>query len=251
VAAAAKECITKNTNEKNVCKVPTISGESEMDMRAKLPLPLANPDIPIEAFLSTADYRAQVLEYWLKRINSARCDFAKTDPKFCLTTSRVENYKNKVPERTLTMLLRGLADWCLVIHHDPANPRALTGDCTGAAQRTQWTYHPQKRTLMSAALQQAGRTNRYCLYPNTAGALPSDIQAGILPIFGSVACDGAARLFEWTFEPSTAPGRVLLRNTYTNKCLDVAKGDRREDAYTATYDCIPSADAQQWAIILQ
>jgi hypothetical protein len=104
---------------------------------------------------------------------------------------------------------------------------------------------------MSAALQQAGKTNRYCLYPNALGVPPSDLQAGIYHIFGSVACDGAARLFEWTFEPSSAPGKVLLRNTYSNKCLDVAKGDRREDAYTATFDCIPGADAQQWAIILR
>jgi hypothetical protein len=239
------ECTTKTTAGKtNNCTMPSGVVESDMDYRAKLPLPVKMPGGAVEMALSDAELRKDTADYWLGRINKNRCAFSKASSN-CLTQGKLETLAKTIPLRDKAFALVGYVDKCLSVQDKTGSIRQYACDPAkklGGAQV--WRYDSTNKTLYLANKVE-GKTQ--CLQAGTVKTGSAAISININ------ACQGWSTQ-TWALEPVKGKNAVRIRSLHAilaTWCVDVWKVSTAEGAEVILWQDCHGGDNQLWKIVAE
>jgi hypothetical protein len=234
----------------NGCALPAgMSIESDLPDRAKLPLPLATPGLPIELTYGASNLKAQVLDTWVKRVNEGRCRYDAHDSSYCASAFSIGALTVPPVRDKALVLVSGLGNRCLTaVFKDNKEWQAQTGDCKTTGDKIEvsnvqkFYYNPDKKDLYMS--QQVDKKTM-CL-----DALGLGTVAGTKLIFH--ACHGG-RNQVFNVKPiagaSAAKPLMVLEGQDSKLCMDVPRGNAGSGVVLQLWNCDSNNPNMQWRIV--
>jgi hypothetical protein len=233
----------------NGCDLPAgMSIESDLPDRAKLPLPLATPGMPVELTYGSAALKSQVLDFWVKRVNEGRCKFDPNDSTYCASAFSLGNLSVPAVRDKAFVLVNALGNRCLSSVNKDGGWMAVTDDCktvtgTISAKETQkFYYNPDKKDIY---MTQSVNGKTMCLDVE-GSATGSNSKVWFFPCHG-----GANQIFNIKAMEGNTPSdpRVNIEGQDSKRCLDIPGSNPASGIRLQIYDCGKGNQAQQWRIV--